>query len=306
MSPEQKAEAQKAFDDAMTAFGEKRFGDAADGFRASYELLPSPNSRLMIVRSLGELGQKADAYEEGLVALAEAEAAGQSQKKYELTAKAIREEMADLRPKIGFVRVTVRGVGDRGVRLVVEGRDVARSRWAELLAADPGKVRVELFTAEGRATQEVDVRAGAESSLTIEPAKTVAQDGARGAGGDSQGGNPQLFVPAAITGGIGVVGLVVFGVLGGLSDATYRDLEGQCPNNNCPRELESDMTHARSQQTIGNVSAVVGAIGLTAGAVLFAFGEWDIVGLFSGAEGQTSSQARLRVGPGTMSLQGKF
>ena len=126
---------------------------------------------------------------------------------------------------------------------------------------------------------------------------------------ESGGGNPDLLIPAVITGGLGAVGMVLFAVLGGMSDATYRDLENQCANDACPRRLEADATAARSQQTIANTSLVFGLVGLTAGGVMLAFAEWDMVGLLSGSDDSSepsSSTAALRVGPGSISVTGRF
>jgi hypothetical protein len=149
--------------------------------------------------------------------------------------------------------------------------------------------------------------AGAATPPPSASAKAAAEPAAPSEEGG--GGNSDLLVPGIITGGLGAVGMVMFAVLGGMSDATYRDLEDQCANDACPRRLEADATAARSQQTIGNTSLVFGLIGLTAGGVMLAFAEWDIVGLLSGSDDSSeppSATATLRVGLGSLSVTGRF
>jgi hypothetical protein len=63
-SNDQLRAAQKTFRVADDLYDAKRFEEALTADRASYDIVASPNSRLMIARSLRELGRLEQAYHE--------------------------------------------------------------------------------------------------------------------------------------------------------------------------------------------------------------------------------------------------
>src|SRR6185503_10233169 len=67
--------AQKTFRVGDELYDGKRFSEALTAYRASYEIVASPNSRLMIARCMRELGRLSDAYTEFEGAVADAQAA---------------------------------------------------------------------------------------------------------------------------------------------------------------------------------------------------------------------------------------
>ena len=58
-----KQQALQAYAEGKRAFGEGHFEEALSSFRSSYAALASPNSHLMIGKSLAEMGRLVDAYE---------------------------------------------------------------------------------------------------------------------------------------------------------------------------------------------------------------------------------------------------
>src|SRR5262245_30689725 len=98
---QQKENARKYFTTAMDAYNDKRFEEALDGFKKSYEEVASPNSHLMVARALRSMGRMAEAYDEFQSVIAEAEAAAKGDKKYEQSATAARTDLAGLESEVG-------------------------------------------------------------------------------------------------------------------------------------------------------------------------------------------------------------
>src|SRR5262245_51537725 len=63
-NPAQLRAAQKTFEAADDLFDGQQYDAAIKAFRTSYEIVASPNSRLMIARSMQKLGKLAEAYSE--------------------------------------------------------------------------------------------------------------------------------------------------------------------------------------------------------------------------------------------------
>jgi hypothetical protein len=74
---------------------------------------------------------------------------------------------------------------------------------------------------------------------------------------------------AYVAGGVGVAGLALFTVFGLMDNATFSDLQSACTHNVCPPSKQAEIDSGRTQQTVANVSLVVGAVGVAAGATLF-------------------------------------
>jgi len=141
----QKAEARKYFQSAMTAWTDKRFEEALENFRASYSIVASPNSHLMVVRTLDSLGRAAEAYTEAEIVIGEADAAATTDPKYEATAQAARDLVTKLRPQVGLV--TVVGADQAaapGATLTVAGRAIEPAQWGRPVAVSPDEVMVVL------------------------------------------------------------------------------------------------------------------------------------------------------------------
>src|SRR5436190_21382129 len=73
---DEKAGAQKTFEAGTKLYDAHRYKEALTALRASYQILPSPNSRLMIARCLRELGNNREAYREYEAVAAEAREKG--------------------------------------------------------------------------------------------------------------------------------------------------------------------------------------------------------------------------------------
>lgn len=157
-SEEQKQAARDQYAAGKTAFEANGYEEALAAFDQSYAAVASPNTKLMIARSLAQLSRNAEAYEAYGATMREAQASGDP--KYQPARQAAESEQASLGPKVGIVRVYMRG-DTTGASLAIQGRPVPGDRMLESVAADPGEVEVVLTRADGSTeTRSVTVAAG--------------------------------------------------------------------------------------------------------------------------------------------------
>lgn len=298
---EQKQAAQDAF---LQALEKSKAGDhegALAGFRASFSVVESPNTQLMIGRELAALGKLADAYRAIRAAEKLAQDASQVDAKYVDAAKAANLEAEEMRARIGMLRIDLGEVV--ALEITVQGQPVPLEQRGEAIPVDPGRVPVVVRTPSGVLTREVDAMAGSESVADFKPevAPPPPEEPSGGGFNPFDGGSDQRTT-AYIAGGVGAAGMIVFGVFGAMHLSTFGDLEDQCPGGRCPASLQGDADSGQTYQTVANVGLVVGAIGLAAGTALF-------VTTLIGDDDQSTASApplELGVGPTGFSLRGSF
>lgn len=298
---EQKQAAQDAF---LQALEKSKAGDhegALAGFRASFSVVESPNTQLMIGRELAALGKLADAYRAIRAAEKLAQDASQVDAKYVDAAKAANLEAEEMRARIGMLRLDLGDVV--ALEISVQGQPIPLEQRGEAIPVDPGRVPVVVRTPSGVLTREVDAMAGSESVADFKPevAPPPPEEPSGGGFNPFDGGSDQRTT-AYIAGGVGAAGMIVFGVFGAMHLSTFGDLEDQCPGGRCPASLQGDADSGQTYQTVANVGLVVGAIGLAAGTALF-------VTTLIGDDDQSTASApplELGVGPTGFSLRGSF
>src|SRR5262245_2115814 len=97
---DQSSEASDKYRAGVEALDAGKLDQALGLFRASYDVVASPNSRLMIGRVLARLGKTVEAYREIEGAVVEADRAAQRSEKYRKTASAARAELEELKGKV--------------------------------------------------------------------------------------------------------------------------------------------------------------------------------------------------------------
>lgn len=313
-SKDQWKAAQKTFQVADELYDARRFEEALTAYRASYDIVASPNSRLMVARSLRELGRLEEAYYELEGTVADAESAAEKDEKYAPTARAAREELEALRQRVALIRIELVRPPP-GTRLSVGGRRVEPEALKRPLVVAPGpltivaeapgrpKLRRELTLDAGTSSAlELDLKPGApparvEPAPRREPAEPVRRAPSAHTGDSGSALRPWAWV----AGGVGLVGLASFGVFGALNNSTFGDLESDCPDGHCSPDRGEDIDTGRTYQTLANVGLAVGVIGLGTGAALF-FASSDGKGETSGA----SRRAWVGVGAGSVRVGGRF
>jgi hypothetical protein len=260
--------ARALFLEGMDLYDEGSFGEAIARFRESYDLVPSPNSRLMTARSLRKLGRVREAWDAFEIAVEEARQAAAESDKYAPTLQSAVEERAALREQIGLLTVEVDGDAPEDAVLMIAGRQTPRNEWGRTQAVSPGRVELTLIAPSlQKIDREVEIAAGGEETVRLEVQPQAAP--APIAATPASDGRETLLTMAYVSGGVGAAGLALFGVV-----------------------LATDGNAA-----LGVTGLVMGAVGLGMGIALYAV-----------AHGSDASAPRttLVAGPGSVGLVGAF
>lgn len=306
-TPVQREQAQAFFARGKVLMAENAHARALAEFRASIEIVASPNTRLSIARCLRALGRDVEAYVEFGRTAVEARELVRDDYRYEKAAQAAIAERAELVPRLGFVRVQVEHSGSQ-TRLRVGTEQIARAAWIEPAPVAPGEAVVVVET-QGKAPirETIVVQAGETATLRVD-AGVAGGDEPRPAAAPAATSKPlerlserraasssPLRTAAWISVGVGAAGVMTFSVFGVLTAGTYAKLNRDCLGGVCPTGHADDIARGRSQQTIANVGLAVGAVGIVAGATLF------VVGSPKAAKGPS---AGLVVAPGWIGVRG--
>jgi hypothetical protein len=296
---EQSLAAQKAFKAADVEYDAKHFAEALAGYRASYDLVKSPNTRLMIARSLRELGRLGEAYAEAKATLAEAEAVSVRLPRYAETAQAARANLKALATSVGFVKLDLDKSSDEGLVVKIGDRSFDSTALDEPIAVTPGKTTI-VATAAGQKKyrREVRVEPGETQTVRVElegeplaPGLAKPAESTVGIGPDTS-----MRTWAYVAGGAGAAGLLTFGVFGLLANSSYSSLEEDCPNGRCPPGRSDEIDAGRRYQAVANVGLGVGVVGVSAGAMLF---------VLSSKEPE-QAQTAVRITRGAVSIERRF
>jgi hypothetical protein len=306
-TPAEQQKAQELYAQGVQQFKAGRHSEAAEAFRRSFDVVASPNSRIMHARSLREAGRLVEAYEEFALTQKDASELAVRLPKYGTTAESAEAELIELRKRVALIAVEVAG-DPRGVAVRVGSREIRRDRWNDV-AVEPGPVDVSARLPDGRrAWQSVEARPGEVTKVRLDvesgsPAP-AGQGGAPSGGqsdrefdtGAEKGRNLKPW--AYVAGGVGAAGLVTFGVFGAMSRSTFAELEDACPNGICPPERQDDIDQGKQQQMIANIGLAVGVVGIGAGVTLFLLDKGD--------RSPSSARVRAVAGPGSISVRGSF
>jgi sorbitol-specific phosphotransferase system component IIA len=309
---EQLRVAQEAFREGDQLFDMQQYEQAIQRYRASYSIVASPNTALMIARALRELGRLDEAYAQYEAAVEEAERAVAHKPDYQQTAQAAQAELQALRSRVGLVNIDLGDVPPTA-DVTVAGKEVDPAVLDEPVIVTPGEVVVQARTADGQeARVVVNAPAGREVGVTLQlgevaaeasPAVTQPRPAVRKRAVPAEpeverpatAGSP-LKLYAYVAGGVGVAGLAAFTVFGLMNNANYEDLDEACPDGHCPPGRADDIDTGRRYQMLANVSALVGAVGLGASVTLY----------YLGHRQESARQASVTVGPASIHLSGRF
>lgn len=293
---QQRSEAGKVFRQGDDHYDAGRLDEALAAYRQSYDIVASPNSRLMIARSLRGLGRLGEAYAEMQAVLEDARQLAKKRRSYKSTVEAAETELKEIEALVGFVSFELKP----GTTLRVNERELADTKEAIPLPA--GALKVDASHAGETRSATLQLAAGARETLRWddmkpppteqEPAAREAEPGGEGEVALSSDDPPPFTTLALVSGGVGVLGLVSFAVFGSLNNSTFSDLEDKCSNKRCPPNLKGDADTGQTYQTIANVSLVVGLVGLGAAATFFYLGSQE--------------ETQVGLGPGSVHVRGTF
>jgi hypothetical protein len=166
----EKKAAADAYKSAMTAFDKNELEAALKSFHESYDQVKSPNSRFMIARTLARLGRNAEAYDELNGVIADA---GELGEKYEDTVHAAYAKLEEIKPRIGFVIVTVEH-GPKEAAIVVGEDKLDPARLGKPVAVLPGDTQVTITVpppGKEKRAQKVHVEAGQTAEVKFDLAR---------------------------------------------------------------------------------------------------------------------------------------
>jgi hypothetical protein len=300
VSSKTKEVAQKVYLQGVDHYRAGRMVDALAAFRASYELVPSPNSHLMLARALRDRGELVEAYSEYGKLMVEADAAAAADAKYDASAQAARAERSNLRARLTMVTVEVKNPPD-GVEVVLGGRRIEREDWGKNVAVPAGSI-VLRATGADRPEQRRQLTAipGGDllvtfdfSEPTVVPAPAVAAPGAandddhRPQASPFRSGDGIPDIPRQperppppppdrtwtyVSFGVAGAGLMTFVVFGSIDQSLFADLQHDCQGGHCPPNRASAVETGRRMQLIANVGFGTALAGATLGCVLLANG----------------------------------
>lgn len=321
-TPVQREQAQSRFLKGRRLYDTGKYAEAIAEFRASHEIVASPNARLYLARSLREHGDLVTAYVELDRTRVEAKELARDDTRYEKAGQVAAVERDALAARIAFLSVHVDNATEE-TTLHIGGDPIRRAGWGEPTPVMPGAVAVVVAT-PGRAPVEetVPLKAGAKAERRLDAASAAvvaedatAADAASRAGDARDDTKPSdrrhLRPYAYVAGGVGAAGLLTFVVAGLMSNGTYGSLESACgAGRACPESSRDDIARGKTQQTIANVGLAIGAIGAAAGVTLFVLSRGEGGKAEPKAQGATPPPAGLRaefvVGPASAGLRGTF
>jgi hypothetical protein len=270
----QREQAQSRFARGKDLMTRQSYEGALVEFRASHEIVASPNTRLELARCLVAMGKLVDAYAELGRTAVEAKELKTEDNRYQRAYEAATAERAQLQPKLGFVTLTIENATD-DTKLTVGGEEIRRAAWGEPAPALAGSTDV-VATTPGHAavSKTVTLAAGASTALTLDAqsgastevqAAAVASDAAP----PKASRGPSLRTWAFVSGGVGVLGLGTFALFGAMAHSKYSQLQADCGQSACPAAEADTISGGKTDQTVANVGLVVGVLGVAAGATLF-------------------------------------
>jgi hypothetical protein len=272
-TPVQREQAQARFQRGKDLLAKKSYDEALVEFRASHDIVASPNARLEIARCLLATGKLVAAYAEYGRTSVEAKELIAQDKRYQLAYDSATAERTDLQPKLGFVTMTIENPSE-GTRVVVGGEEIRRAAWTEPAPVMAGTTEIAVITpGHVDVTRSVTLDAGGSTSLEID-----AQSGASDAPAPVAAEPPPVVAPpkasplrtwAYVAGGVGVAGIATFSLFGVMAHSSYNDLQSTCGMGPCPASKADEISSGKTKQTIANVGLAVGVVGLAAGTTLF-------------------------------------
>jgi hypothetical protein len=279
-TPVQREQAQSKFMRGKDLFSRKRFEDALREFRASIEIVDSPNTRLQISRTLRAMARYVAAYAELGRTLVEAKELSAQDNRYQRAYEAAAQERSELQPLLGFVSLTIRNPLD-GTRVLVGPEEIRRAAWTEPVPVFGGSAEIDVETPGHAAVKNtVTVAPGATASLMVDAQSGTPDAIAVEAPAPPPPAPPPPPPPAAhdlrtlrpwayVAGGVGVAGLATFAIFGAMAGSTYGNLESACSGSACPPSKAGEIGSGKTQQVVANVGLAAGLVGAAAGGALF-------------------------------------
>lgn len=275
--------------------------EAAKTFKKADKLVPAPSYKLQLAKALAgadDLVQAGQVLAECVEAKPVQWVEKQAHKKCQDFAKEVDERTPE-------IEVTVYKPSASEVTVKINGNDFDPAEGA--VPYNTGKYEV-VVTAEGykKWTETVNLTEGDVTTLEVTMLPTAAESSGDQEEADDGGGLSPI--PAYVAWGVGAVGLglgIGFGVAAITSTNDVLALYG-CENGVCPPEAQADLDTAKVNGNVSTAGFIIGAVGVTAGTILFLLSGDDDEEGDDADEAALQIEAKPLIGPGFVGVHGAF
>ncbi len=267
-----RATARSLAGEGYQALQTKDYAAAADRFGRADALVHAPTLMIDWARSLVGLGKLVEAQERYEQIMREG-VDPKAPKSWQRALTDAASELAAIKPRLGWVTITVAGSAD--ARVTVDGAPVPPAAVGVRRAVNPGEREVRV-TAKGFLPQKksLEVAEGGEASadFTLEPdpdaqLAPVPTEAAAPAPVEAAKHNP---TPMYVAFGVGGAGLLVGAVTGGLALSKRSELASACNSaDQCRSNQKNVLSSYHALGTVSGVGFGVGIVGLGAGVALW-------------------------------------
>lgn len=286
------------YERGVVAFDAGKATEALTQFQRSSETVNSPNSRMMLGRTLVKLGRLPEAYRELWQAIKLAGGANAPQKRYRKTVETAQSELNDIKDQLAYVTLKFAATA------TIQGQAIAVTSLEEPQAVNPGAVVVVVTFGDGqRMTKELNLKAGEHSELSLQPPAPAASPALPSADATQKTTTP---TPTAaphserrtfgyVLGAAGILGVSTFVGLEIVASSSYGNTKNSCTAQGCPETAVDKQASKSFLLGVGHAGLGIGILGLGAGTWLL---------LSSGSKSTPTTS--LQVGPLGARVVGSF
>jgi hypothetical protein len=290
-TPLQREQAQSRFRRGKELMEKKRYDEAAAEFRASHDIVASPNTRLELGRCMREQGRLVPAYAEFGRTMVEAKELVGEDQRYQRAYDAAAAERGQLEPQLGFVILTVDNASE-STRVIIGDQEIRRAAWGEPAPVEAGSTEIRVET-PGRApiSRTVTIAAGQRADARIDarleqggPVESGAQSASGPRGPDAEQAAIMPLWPSYVGYGVAAVtavsalyvGLASVSSARGNANTTGSNITkagGTCPASS-PRfaascsQYSSDLNLIQTDKTVVYVLTAT-SVALVAGSTVW-------------------------------------
>lgn len=294
--------ADSLFGDAVAQFKLKNFAKALALFTRVTELKDSPNVRLYVGYCHVELGNDKLAHRAFSRAVKLAVESGDA--KYVAARNAAQDQLTLLNLRLAKLTISiVAGQGSSTVRL--DNEQLEPTQLGSPITVSPGLHHI-VAESKGARPVEQDVELEKNGSKTVtlmfdKPVGLAAQPmppPPATTGGAPRSHGPHWTTYGLAAGGLGIVGLGVFAVVGYQTRRSFQQLQTEC-NAGCSDGAHRDaIARGKTYQTVANVGLAAGVVGTLVGSALTYWGLSN--------EASARPAVELNVGAMSISCEGSF
>jgi hypothetical protein len=225
----------------------------------------------MAARCLSALGRLPEAYEEMAATSREATERAEADPKYVRARDAAATELALLERRVGRLTIVVVDPPP-GTVVTLDGKELPAGRRGQPVAVTPGRVTVEVrFPGAEPVVREASVAAAEAQTITFSPPRKPETRLVIQAPPAPRVG--AVRIAGIVVGGVGAIGMAVFGAAGTASNAKFSDLERACGHVRCQDpSYASTVDAGKTLDIVANAALTAGLVGLVGGGLMIAFG----------------------------------